>query len=143
MKILKITTKLMVFLLAILSPAAFAGFDATAKNPGECFAEPATPQIVICRGSMAGVRNQIADAGRGAYFLKGMFADGTFWMQFNLSVNNKAFYCTPPSTQKWLDIWDTAIASNAYFWISFDTTTGICKEIVLMNGSQFKNKSAL
>lgn len=137
MKILKIT---MVFLLAMLSSAVFAGFDATIQNPGECFSEPARAQMV-CRGTMAGIRNQ-PDA-RGAHFLKGIFEDGTVWLQFNLSVNNKGFYCTPPSTQKWLDIWDTAMTANAYFWISFDPKTGICKEIVLMNGSSFKNKSAL
>jgi hypothetical protein len=138
MKILKLT---MVFFLVVLSSSAFAGFDG--NSPGECFSEPATPKTVTCRGTMAGVRNQVADPTRQTYFLKGILADGSFWLAFSQVTSNKAFLCNPPLTQQWLDIWDTAMASNAYYWIQFDTNTGICKSIVLMNGSSFKNKSAL
>jgi hypothetical protein len=142
MKILKISTLanrlFSLVLLLTLSSVSFAGHDG--NWPGDC---SQANNIVTCTGSMAGVRKQTADPGRYVYFFKSTFENGYTYMSFQQKFNNKIFRCNPPGTQEWLDIWDNVMMSNAYYLVKYDVDTGVCKEVNVINGSAFKNASAL
>jgi hypothetical protein len=124
--------------LLTISSVSFAGLDM--NTAGQC---SQTDNIVTCNGTMAAIRKQTADSGRHAFFYKAQVEPGVTWMLFYQQFNNKIYMCSPPGTQEWRDMWDTAMMSNAWYEVKYYANTGVCMDVRITNGSAFKNASAL
>jgi hypothetical protein len=126
--------------LCFFTMPAQAGADATRGVPGNgrCFPETDPTwdlNTMYCQGTMAGIRNQQSDSSRFAIFSMG--SNGH--LSFGMVVNNVGHSCIAPSSM--IDIWRVAMAANAWFSISYDKTTGVCKALTVSTGSA--NKTAL
>jgi hypothetical protein len=121
------------------SHAAYAGYDGTRDWQGGCVKQGT---IVSCSGTMAGIRAQLGDRERYVYFNK-WFSPGFVWLNFTGRFVGTDYSCTAPSTPEWINQWDAALSANAYFRLEFDSTSGTCTLLQVLNGSSFKNASAL
>jgi hypothetical protein len=123
--------------LCCFAVPAGAGADMTrsATGAGSCFPEidPTWDlNITYCMGTMAGIRNQIGDRTRFAYFAIGSSGVANFTMV----VNGVGYSCAAPSTLH--ELWRTAMSTNGWFHLGFDRTTGVCKFMTISGGSNQK-----
>lgn len=130
-------TLLVVPLLFCFMAPANAGADMTrtATGAGSCFPETDPSwdlNITYCMGTMAGIRSQISDRTRFAYFGMGTSGGGFFTMV----VNGVGYSCNAPTTMN--DLWRTAMTTNGWFHLGFDRTTGVCKFMTISGGSNQK-----
>ena len=126
--------------LLLHSVPANAGRNDTTINNGQCFVEPNLIlgiRMTTCRGTMAGIRNQITDRDRAANFFQ--YESGS--LLFIMSVDGRSYSCgAPPSLTA---VWTTVINANSWFNLTFDPASGICYFLVGGSGSSLKNASAL
>jgi len=126
--------------LACFTMPASAGLDSTrtSTGAGQCFPETDPSwnlNTMYCQGTMAGIRSQQSDSSRFAVFS----IDTSGQLYFGMVVNKVGYSCFAP--QSMLEVWKVAMASNAWFRIAYDKTTGVCKSLSVGTGSN--NKTAL
>ena len=135
-KTIMLALLLAAFLSGTTTPAN-AGADSTRNisGVGRCFPETDPYwglNTMYCQGTMAGIRFQQADPSRFANFA----IDTNGQLYFGMVVNNVGYSCFGPSSM--IDVWRTAMAANAWFSISYDKTTGVCKALSVSAGSSAK-----
>jgi hypothetical protein len=123
--------------LGSFSLPAGAGADSTRNvtGVGRCYPEVDPSwnlNIMYCQGTMAGIRAQQSDSSRFATFS----IDTNGQLYFGMVVKNVGYSCFAPSSMA--DLWRTVIASNAWFSIAYDKTTGVCKALTVGSGSSSK-----
>jgi hypothetical protein len=123
-------------LLCFAMPAS-AGSDSTRTSTGvgRCFPETDPSwnlNTMYCQGTMAGIRSQQSDSSRFASFS----IDTNGQLYFGMVVNRVGYTCFAPPSM--IEVWKVAMAANAWFSISYDKTTGVCKALSVGAGSSSK-----
>jgi hypothetical protein len=123
--------------LACFTMPAGAGADSTRGVPGNgrCFPETDPSwdlNTMYCQGTMAGIRAQTSDSSRWASFS----IDTHGQLYFSMVVNRVGYSCFAPASM--IEVWRVAVASNGWFSISYDKTTGVCKALTVSAGSSTK-----
>ncbi|HEX6396750.1 MAG TPA: hypothetical protein VFZ95_04955 [Steroidobacteraceae bacterium] len=126
-----------VLLACFTTLPASAGADTTRNSSGvgRCFPETDPSwnlNTMYCQGTMAGIRAQQTDSSRFAIFS----IDTNGQLYFGMVVNRVGYTCFAPASMT--EIWRTAIATNGWFSISYDKTTGVCKALTVGAGSASK-----
>lgn len=135
--------KLFTFALPILSIAissiTLAGTDFVKTMPTDSYGKcTQSGNTMSCTGSFRAIRTQQTDPNRWANISITNGGGGGIHMQYN----NILYNCIAPNTQAWNDAFLAAISSS-YFMVSYNVNTGVCQSLQVLDGSQFRNLSAL
>jgi hypothetical protein len=132
------TVALLVLSIAI-SSTVFAGTDFVKTMPTESYGKcTQSGDTMSCTGSFRAIRAQQTDASRWANISITNGGGGGIFMQYN----NTFYGCVAPNTQAWNHAFLAAISSS-YFMVSYSVNTGVCQSLQVLDGSQFRNLSAL